>query len=224
MANLREDISKACNGDWNIYRSIYNLLTFEQLQHIHNVWDAKWPNQKRFNSQLWKDAFEVMDLGDLVQPSVVELGCHQGHLAEYILAHYEDAIFEWFGYDLCIASLNRNECRHPKYTPTLLSAPFYHCTFDDIPLHEVFCCSHTIEHMKKWEFDKLVKCLEKYETCYAIFEIAPICLDGWNNYAGAHVLDTGWAGIEQIMEDAKWSSIFDESYDNGWVTVWRKEW
>ena len=125
--------------NWNAFRSVYDLLTIEDLIDINIRWDVTMPPQRCASYKLVLDAFKSEKFGSFSE--IVELGCHRGHLAKEILKNVGDV--NWTGYDINKAAINDSVITL-GFTAIHQVDWFWNI---NIAKFDTFVSTHTLEHM-----------------------------------------------------------------------------
>lgn len=206
--------------DWDVYRKFYPSLSFQDCMRVSETFDQLWPHQAFFSLEAIQQIFDFVELNIAEAIKVIELGCHEGHLAKSMLGKYE-SIASWSGYDINHRALLRSVVDDDRYRAIALNDWFHHI---ELPEFNVFVSSHTLEHLDSEQAIKVFDQISE-KAIFLVLEI-PISEDGqdWQGYKGTHVLKEGRRVIRQIISQRKYV-CFQEScgnYPMGWVTRWRK--
>lgn len=214
---------------WNIYRKIYDTLTFEDHQMLRGHWYSRLSDQVCFQPEKMFIAFDFIAKKYPDQKlNIVELGCWKGQLAKLILgSDMSDRIQSWMGYDISRGAIADGFAEDDKYQGKVLDKWFHESYIPDC---NVFVSSHTFEHMTLKE---VVKVMRKVEACGAhaiVLDIPMYAGDGsyvydWNNYYGGHVLNASRNDVAYAIwaegYGCSWEII--NSKEKAWITVWEKE-
>jgi hypothetical protein len=187
---MASGIAKKYKVDWNQFRNIYHSLSFKRLESICNNIDILYPVQRQHHAVHFCRMIKTLP-DDL---EVVELGCHEGHLAKRML-EATDKIKWWVGYDF-ESPIKRNVCMDKRYSTVSLDN-WFHKT--DIPKCDVFVASHVLEHLSSVQ---LQQTLTSIDAKHFLFEI-PLKEEGrtWNNGACTHVLEWGLIRFCEFLKD-----------------------
>ena len=142
---VKSNIIHSGGVDWNAFRDVYENLTFNQLNEVCDYVDVLYPIQNQHHAI----HFSIM-IGCLPENStIIELGCHNGELANSILKE-SNKIKSWVGYDFK-AVLERNICHDKRYSMVELNNWFHETKF---PVCDVFIASHVLEHLSESQVEK----------------------------------------------------------------------
>jgi len=205
--------------NFDSYRQYYSSLSFQANKRISEALDHMWPHQAQFNLRRLTKIFALIEPEIPGAMKVIELGCHEGHLAKGILQRIPGfSIQSWVGYDLNSRALSRSGSivNDERFSTVALARVFY---MTELPEFNIFVSTHTLEHMNIHEVIKVFD-----HTCkgslYLVLEI-PIKENGqdWRCYKGAHVLKEGRRAIRELLY-ARGYTCF---YENGpsWTTAWK---
>ena len=217
---VKSNIIHSGGVDWNAFRSAYKDLTFNQLNEIYDAIDTLYPIQ----SQHHAIHFSRM-IGQLPENlTIIELGCHQGELANRILKgsnklkDYVDCrtdlgvicnadrlIKSWIGYDFK-AVLEKNVCRDKRYSMVALNNWFHETK---IPVCDVFLSSHVLEHLSESQVEKT---LNHCNAEYLLIEV-PLTEDGrdWYNWTCTHVLKWGLRNLRVWLNENGYKIFYEVS-------------
>lgn len=176
--------------DWNQFRKSYHSFSFKKLEEICDHIDGLVPIQRQHHAIHFYRMFETLP-NDL---EVIELGCHQGHLANRMLRD-TNKIKSWVGYDFA-GPIKRNVCMDERYSTVALDRWFHET---ETPSCDVFVASHVLEHL---DSRQLQQTLTGVDAKYFLLEI-PISDEGgtWENYTCTHVLEWGMIRLCKFLED-----------------------
>ncbi len=205
--------------DWEPYRKYYEKLQFCDLVYVQmkfvEIYDrvhGKMPiNDVSFNQTKIYEAFQAVFETVGFPVTILELGAWNGRLAKSIFEVYGQRIMKWHGCDIAPVVVLNRQCKHPLYNPVLLLSHFWDV---NIPKHDVFICSHTLEHMT---FDQVKKVLLHQHGKYLVLE-TPI--ENWDNYEGGHILDVSQEEYLNFIKSLGYENIY--SSEESLVTAWRK--
>jgi hypothetical protein len=171
--------------DFDQWRARYDDLSFDEQKQIYERIRELYPNQRHATLERAYPFF------DRYKPeTVVELGGWDGWLATCALGQHPE-IKRWWNYDLVEVP---QTCIDKRYALKVLERPFWaHYRAAD-----AFVATHTIEHVKAVELEKIVDSLT-VECCLieAPIERRPRT---WEGYCGTHVLEVGWDAVDEMFE------------------------
>lgn len=177
-------------ADFDLWRDNYDRLTYKQQIKFYNQVAIDHPLQRGFDEVEFEDFLEP--LGEI---TVIELGGWKGELAGYVLNKLPK-IRRWLNYEISEQAVKETACNDDRYEP-LVPADFLWNI--EIPNADVFVSSHTIEHIKVAELDKL---LSKLPVKYIGLQ-APLADEGtdWGGYYGSHILEVGWNTVIELLRE-----------------------
>ena len=176
LAELAEDFDK--------WRDVYDDLTFEDQKVVYERIRELHPNQRHFTLAKAYPFFDRYPIGN-----VLELGGWDGWLAACVLGQHEE-IERWVNYDLVEVP---STCVDHRYLMRVLEKPFWKTR----RIYDAFVATHTIEHMKARELEKVVASVQaQWCLIEAPIEDKPT---SWDHYQGTHVLEIGWDGVDEIF-------------------------
>uniref|UniRef100_A0A6H1Z7H3 Putative methyltransferase n=1 Tax=viral metagenome TaxID=1070528 RepID=A0A6H1Z7H3_9ZZZZ len=207
------------NFDFDAYRQYYSSLSFPERQRISEALDQIWPLQARFNLLLLDRIFSLIEPDIPGAIKILELGCHEGHLAKEILQRVPGfSVQSWVGYDLNARALSRSASivNDERFSSFALGDWFYNI---ELPEFNIFLSTHTLEHMVLHEATKIFDHICK-KALYLIFEI-PIEENGqaWRGYKGSHVLEAGRKIIRKLLSDRGYTCFYEDG--PSWTTGWK---
>ena len=172
--------------EFDLWREHYDSLTFQDQQAFYRRLAVLYPCQQSFS------LYQAGLFFQRYRPrSVVELGGWDGALANHILAG-DSRIEWWHNYDLVEVP---QACVDDRYMLHVLSEPFQAATRSG----DAFVATHTIEHLKEHEIREVVARL-KFRVCLIEAPLNDRPTD-WTGYFGSHILDVGWARIDQVFSE-----------------------
>jgi hypothetical protein len=185
-------------NSFNLYRDLYEELSFEELKGINTIWYHKYPNQKRFDLLFVRSCIKYLtrrlQKKDLF---VAELGGYQGELAYEILKSF--SLITWKNIEI-IPHKRVCELAQFDYEEIVLTKPFW---LEKINLKncDVFIMSDSVEHFNDEEAKKIFNIINKYNIKSVIIK-SPLNSKGqkWYNYCGSHLLRIGSNQIKKIMK------------------------
>lgn len=201
------------------YRQYYSSLSFKDLKSIIDILDHTWPHQCLFDLSRIKSIFTLIESHSPGAINIIELGCHEGHLAKQILHNVPGySIQSWRGYDLNLRALQRSSSivDDHRFSNCDLEDWFYNI---ELPDFNLFVSTHTLEHMNMQEVTRVFDHIYK-KALYLILEI-PIKENGqdWRGYKGTHVLKEGRKVIRQLLSDQGYTCFYEDG--PSWTTGWK---
>jgi len=223
MDTIDKVIEKTTHKDrkqrnWDFYRNAYlrGDMTFMEIKRINDIWYPLFQNQEFHTTEQIVKGFNMV--GPAHRHTVLELGCYRGALAESILQQVPD-IDAWFGYDICDAALD--EClSHPKFGPIRMDDWFH--KLDNIPSHDIFVSTHTLEHMSNDEaIASLEKAIESPRCRYVMLEM-PIPEAGkiWRGGGSSHVLSLGRKHFRKFFDQRGWTNMHEYTRHINWGVMY----
>ena len=173
--------------DFDAWRAAYDDLTFDDQKLIYDRIRELHPNQR---SASLKRAYPFFDR---YQPqSVMELGGWDGFLAACVLGQHPE-IRSWVNYDLTPVL---QSCVDMRYAMIVLKRPWW----TKKRTADAFVATHTIEHIRANELGKVI---DKLNVSFCLIE-APLEEEpkSWYGYAGTHILEVGWNGVDEMFSVA----------------------
>lgn len=186
---IKEIIDGFLHKNWEPYREYYNKLNFPDIVWLQmkameiydRVHGKMWLRTAAYNEKFILEAFQEV-FREASKPSIVlEFGAWNGKLADTVLKYYSNFIMRWHGTDIAPVVVTNNLCKHPTYNPIVLLGQLYDV---NLPPHDIFVCSHTLEHLS-WE--EVQKVLKWQRAKYLVLE-TPL-RENLDGYEGGHVLD-----------------------------------
>ena len=172
--------------DHDRWRQEYDTLTFEDQKQVYEWIRYLYPNQRSFTAQAAYRFFNRYE-----PRTVSELGGWDGFLAACVLGQHPE-ITGWTNYELVEVP---QSCVDARYRLRVLSRQLW----DNIAIvADAFVATHTIEHLRAHEVDKLVS---KLRVAACLIE-APLA-DGptdWTGHPSSHILEVGWDEVDLIFE------------------------
>lgn len=177
-------------SDFDLWRENYDQLGYDDQLVFYNQVAIDHPLQRGFDEQEFIDFLEPLGKID-----VIELGGWKGELAQFTLARLPK-IRQWLNYEISEQAIKQTACKDSRYKATIPPDFLWNI---DIPPADVFVSSHTIEHIKIEQLDKL---FSKLPVKYIALQ-APLGDEGtdWAGYYGSHILEVGWNTIIHILND-----------------------
>jgi hypothetical protein len=184
-------------GNFDLYRDNYHLLSFEDLKRINQVWVAKYPDQHFYDSSFVIEAFRkiVSNLGrDDIQ--VVELGGFDGSLAFQVLQHFPDAT--WLNLEIG-EHMPAPGLDGFQYKEQVLTDHLWECK-PNIDGRDVFVSGDTLEHFPDDQFQKVIDYVTENRVSYLVLKI-PISDKGqdWRGCFGSHLLRMGRNQVKKVL-------------------------
>lgn len=214
MTDVSKIIADLNQRNFRTYRNNYSDLSFGDIKLVCNGIDDIFPNQDHGHYRPFAKMFEFLSNVSL---KVVELGCHQGHLASTMLKLFNN-INSWVGYDICESSLSRSVVKDKRYSTTELTewfGSFY------LPDFDVLVSSHTLEHLSWEQLQEMIKILAPKPTW--MFLEFPVT-DWPPNHSSTHVLYIKKQDFDSLMASAGYRKIYQENkgktgaiYITGWT-------
>lgn len=182
------------------WRDYYDLLTWQDQIEFYDEVARRWPRQNHYPLGWFKTVVGYLS-GKLETFSVFEVGGWQGHMAAELLAEYD--IIEWVNYEVCQWAVDNSVCSDSRY---LSMVPGDFPWNVALPELKVFITSHTLEHIKSEEVNKLFANLPDSFRFMAHALPPNISADSdWADYGGSHILDCGIDEIDKFAIDAGFS-------------------
>lgn len=193
--------------DW--YRSHYSELSVNDVKTILRKLDETNPVQRRYDlSFIFDSLLRIQErLGTF---NIVELGCHDGHLAD----QFALTTFGWHGYDL-LNVVHRVKQRNKRFSFTELDQQIW--TLPDIEFEDsqVFIASHALEHFSDKELPLLIEWMRRFRY---IVVIVPLLAHGqnWQGYDGMHLLKMGYRRLGELL-NMIWTPLTSQvGWDGSW--------
>lgn len=186
--------------DWDAWRESYDTMTFAEQRDFYEQVATLYPYQQHFTLTHICQAFEY------AQPRVVaELGGWNGRLAAEMLSRFDLA--SWINYDIVDVAQATTDSRYRQCVLT-----DYLWNLEPVQA-DIFVATHTIEHLKLDDLRLLVYGLD----CEHVFFEAPLQSEptDWRGYAGSHVLEVGWDGVDDLMADAGYHNVMHGLWERG---------
>lgn len=176
-------------SDFDLWRKNYDKLTYKQQLKFYNQVAIDHPLQRGFDEQQFEDF--LAPLGEI---NVIEMGGWKGELAKYMLERLPK-IRHWLNYEISEQAIIENICPYSPYEALIPSDFIWNI---ELPKADVFVSSHTIEHIRASELDKL---FSRLPVKYIALQ-APLADDGtdWSGYYGSHILEIGWDGVIAMLD------------------------
>lgn len=203
---------------WNVWREHYNKLSINDLIWINTAIDPLFPNQAHFTLPAIKEAFTEFSLQDPLL-RVIELGCHQGHLAKELL-DTDINISYWRGYDVNYSAIDRSVVEDSRYDTIKMIQWFHNMSW--FPHYNVFVSSHTLEHFNFKQAQATIKAVARAGIKYMMIEI-PFKLNGapeWKDAHGSHVLNSTRSNFEDMIQAEGFSKIYYNTCKKGWAHIY----
>ena len=176
------------NTDWDLWRAHYADLDFEDQRRIYDGILPKFPQQEGYDAAFFLRSFgRLADAGlDLSKMKVAELGPFRGELAGICLKHFK--LRAWAGYEISRWAVERTRLDAEKrgFTNIAIWDQFWEL---DIPCHDIFVSSDTIEHFSDEHAKKIL------ETASDRTDVLMLQVDckpkgaSWNGYDGTHIIE-----------------------------------
>jgi len=199
LGRIKQIISDMTHGNFESYRNNYADMSESVIRYLYA--EMYNPDAPCYASV---EEFEKL-LRNVCYPSIVELGCHRGHLAKKLLSIFPN-IQKWYGFDINPKALKHSIVDDSRFVPVL--TPF--TEFQDNSSN-VFISSHTLEHLSTEQVTATLTAL-KHEW---VFLEMPITENGQEKWKGrnTHVLTAGRKDIRKML---KQYNIF---YENTYTTT-----
>jgi hypothetical protein len=212
--NIDKIISDLNGRNFRTYRAAYSELTFDQIKKVCNGIDDVFPNQDHGH---YLPFVELFGKFSEVPLNVIELGCHQGHLASAMLKIYSN-IKSWTGYDICESSMARSIVSDKRFQTVELTNWFGSVA---LPKFDVLVSSHTLEHLNWDQLQNMMRVLTPKPTW--MFLEFPV--NDWPlNHSSTHVLYIKRKDFDGLMDEVGYRKIYhkDEGkkgaiYITGWT-------
>lgn len=195
--------------DWDLWRSNYSTLTFDQHKQVYDGISPKIANQKCYNLKMYLSAFELLEKQNvkLKEMNVVELGSHDGRLALNCMKRFK--INKWTGYEISKWVVDRTlpEAKQQGFVNIEMNDQLW--KMENIGKFDIFICSHTIEHLTNNDYSNLINFLcNQNQTKIMILEI-PIGARkyDWKGYGGTHILKMSKDEFINEIKSRKYSYI-----------------
>jgi len=178
------------NGNFDLYRTYYPFLSFQELQQIHDKWDTRYPVQNNFEKGQIETAFGKL-ISKIDHPfTVFEFGFHQGNLAKKLFDKAGGKIKNYVGCDICKSSLDRvnGNLQGRPIELFLLKKQLWRYTDEEYNVRnlDVFISSHTLEHLTTGEIGELLSKIKGIR--FLLLELPFDWTLGWEGYVGSHLL------------------------------------
>ncbi len=192
-------------GDFDVYRTEYQNLTFEEKKEINKLVCQSYPNQDYSDKKFFITAFEKIVPSFEKKLKVVELGGYDGALAKTILMRYPN--IEWINYDI-LAKPPVKGLEQYNYKLVELFEPFEN-VFENEEKADIFVSSDTLEHFSEEEVKSVLNVVK--DVPYLILQIYTIYYKGhiWSGDKSTHVLYTYYKDIYSFFGTRK--IVYDES-------------
>ena len=179
------------------WRSTYDNSTYQEHVEFYERIYKEYPRQIHFNEECAINFFESCASG---RSRVLEVGGWHGELAKLMLDRFPD-IQTWFNFDLC-----RSAIEHGISNPRLVHVWPPEWVWDmKLPACQVFVASHTLEHMRLDQVDKL---FARLSASHAYIDVPTS--DSWEAYPGTHILTASWGQIEDVLEKHGFRATFNQ--------------
>lgn len=180
---------KMKTADFDLWRDNYDKLTYKQQLKFYNQVAIDHPLQRGFDEAEFEDF--LRPLGEI---TVIEMGGWKGELAKYMLERLPK-IRRWLNYEISEQAIIENICPYSTRFEALIPSDFLWNI--ELPKADVFVSSHTIEHIRVAELDKL---FSKLPVKYIALQ-APLGDEGtdWAGYYGSHILEVGWNTVIELL-------------------------
>lgn len=174
--------------NWDAWRAGYDTATVGFQREFYDAVFVAHPHQHRF------DAKTLGGLLDYIgrDVTVVELGGWTGDFAAAMLAARAEITW-WENHEISPAALAASVCSDPRYVPVAAIDWYWTVTHTA----DVFVASHVLEHLTLRDVRQV---LDASDVGFAFVQ-APLGDSGrsWRGYAGSHILEVGWAGLEDEL-------------------------
>ena len=191
------------------FRKDYNNLTFNEVEKFYQSLHSHFPNQEYMKHYHFKKMFDYIPADELV---VVELGCNKGTRSKHLVNRLPK-IKKWFGYDFKEFKGTSNG----RYQFKVVDDWFYNI---DIPDHDVFVCSHTIEHLSNWQAIKVLEHISKTAN-YIMIEV-PLTRkrQDWKGRWNAHIMTFTIDELKFMIRGIGYSLFYYISNPNSKIMGW----
>lgn len=172
--------------DWDAWRAEYDAMTYQDQQAFYDEVFDTYPVQRAYDPLL------VGGLLTLTRPkTVLEFGGWTGDLARDLLPGMP-WIESWTNVDCSRKALAASVCDDPRYRPRLAECWLWEEEWSA----DFVVASHVIEHIRAKELAQLLRSVK----CRALYLEAPLRMEptDWSGYAGSHILEIGWAGVDGL--------------------------
>lgn len=193
-------IDKIVNDiDWNLWRGVYNKLTFEEQIEIYDRIIPKCRTQKGYDTDFFITSFIYIQQNgfDMSRLTVAELGSYTGMLAYECMSRMK--IGKWLGFDISRWVVNHTleEAKDLGFINNSLDDQFWN--IKDLKF-DIFVSSDTIEHLRHYEVKKLINFVSE-RALFLLLQINTKSKnESWNNYKGTHILELDIDEIIDIIE------------------------
>lgn len=199
----------ATERDWsksNIFdpwREFYDELTWQDQLEFYDEVARRWPKQTNYPFGWFKSCFSY--IGDrLGKFSVLEIGGWTGEMACQALETFS-SITSWTNYEVCRWAANTPACDNERYSAVIAEDFPWNVK---LPECDVFVSSHTLEHIKAAEAERLFLNLPASVKFMAHAVSNGIAANkDWCGYGGSHILECDWDGIEALAEKAGFARV-----------------
>lgn len=198
MVNTAQYIEQIKVGKVDPFRNNFDSLTFAEVSQIYEAVTPHFGVQRHFGFEQFKRAAKSVKLSGVV----VELGDHDGNLAEMTLQDFPD-ISEWIGFDVCAAG---DRLEHPRYKHKMLTDWFHKSA--QLNEVDVFVSTHTLEHMGRLSALDTLRFVSESPIKKMILEMPFRHSGNWNGSSSLHIFKGSPREISNILKHAGWEIVY----------------
>lgn len=190
--SLCDHILDECRmGHFNYWREHYHKLTITDLIYLNTGIHKYYPNQAHYNGSQISCILERLIRETKNPLRVIELGCHQGNLANDMLGIFKDprTLDLWVGYDINYYAIDETVCKDDRYI-ALKMLDWFHSKETMLiiadPRSTIFIASNTMEHFALDQFIATIAYIKSKEIKNIILD-QPFA-DSWRGRQNTHIL------------------------------------
>ena len=211
---------------WELFdrwREQYDTMSLQDQTEFHREFYKRWTIVHQHGDDFPVDAFFDALASELV--GVLEIGGWDGAAAKRILPKHAN-ILEWLNVEFCEEAVEGSVCDDERYVAEVPARWPWENLYQG---YNVLFMQHVIEHMKFDEFKRLLDVCPEVEW---VFIQSPLDMGphDWTGYPGCHILEVGWAAIEQHMNSKGfevvktwWDTIYSTAPENGRTYIFRRK-
>lgn len=214
-------------GPWNewklfdVWRENYDSMSLENQSDFHREFYKRWTVVHQHGDDRPVDAFFDGLFGPL---NVLEIGGWDGAAAARVLP-MNDNIMEWYNVEFTKEAVENPVCHDARYIAEVPEVWPWETLYQG---YNVLFMQHVIEHMKHWQFEKL---LQSVPDARWVFIQSPLDMEprSWKGYPGCHILEVGWTDIDLTMErngftlvQSWWDTEYSTARENGRTRIYKR--